>query len=113
MAGGMSEKEWEDLVMEVLGELAWEPREGKSIAKGSGERESWDELIIPGRLRDAIARINLKLPPSAVDEVVATVMTATSRDALAENHRVHEYMTRGIRSVVYTDEYGAEQNPTI
>ena len=36
--------------------------------QGSGERESWDELIIPGRLRDAIARINPKLPPSAVDE---------------------------------------------
>jgi len=32
---------------------------------------------------------------------------------LAENHRVHEYLTRGIRSVVYTDEYGAEQNPTV
>jgi len=27
-------------------------------------------LIIPGRLRDAVARINPKLPPSAVDEVV-------------------------------------------
>ena len=86
---------------------------GNQIAKGSGERESWDELIIPGRLRDAIARINPKLPPSAIDEVVTIVMTATSRDALAENHRIHEYLTRGIRSVVYTDEYGAEQNPTV
>ena len=26
---------------------------------------------------------------------------------------MHEFLTRGIRSVVYTDEYGAEQNPTI
>ena len=32
---------------------------------------------------------------------------------LTENHRIHEYLTKGIRSVVYTDEYGAEQNPTI
>ena len=113
MAGGMSEAEWEIFAMEHLAELGWFPVSGKQIAKGSGERESWDELIIPGRLRDAIARINPKLPPSAIDEVVTTVMTATSRDALAENHRIHEYLTRGIRSVVYTDEYGAEQNPTV
>ena len=113
MAGGMSEAEWEIFAMDHLAELGWFPVNGKQIAKGSGERESWDELIIPGRLRDAIARINPKLPPSAVDEVMTTVMTATSRDALAENHRIHEYLTRGIRSVVYTDEYGAEQNPTV
>ena len=113
MAGGMSEAEWEIFTTDHLAELGWFPVNGKQIAKGSGERESWDELIIPGRLRDAIARINPKLPPSAIDEVVTTVMTATSRDALAENHRIHEYLTRGIRSVVYTDEYGAEQNPTV
>jgi type I restriction enzyme, R subunit len=113
MAGGLSEADWELVAMEHLAELGWFPVNGKQIAKGSGERESWDELIIPGRLRDAVARINPKLPPSAVDEVMTTVMTATSRDALAENHRVHEYLTRGIRSVVYTDEYGAEQNPTV
>ena len=69
MAGGMSEADWEIVAMEHLAELGWFPVNGKQIAKGSGERESWDELIIPGRLRDAIARINPKLPPSAVDEV--------------------------------------------
>jgi type I restriction enzyme R subunit len=113
MAGGMSEADWEHVAMEHLAELSWFPVNGKQIAKGSGERESWDELIISGRLRDAVARINPKLPPSAVDDVVTTVMTATSRDALTENHRMHEYLTKGIRSVVYTDEYGAEQNPTV
>src|SRR6185437_14446271 len=113
MAGGMSEADWELVAMEHLAELGWYPVKGKDIAKGSGERESWDELIIPGRLRDAIARINPKLPPVAVDEAVATVMSATSRDAIAENHRIHGFLTKGIRSVTCTDEYGAEQNPTI
>ena len=113
MTGGISESQWEHDAMEQLAEVGWYPVNGKDIAKGSGERESWDELIIPGRLRDAIARINPKLPPEAVDKAVAKVMTATSRDALAENHRIHEFLTKGIRSVTYTDEYGAEQNPTI
>src|SRR5260370_5761929 len=113
MVSGMSEADWEHVAMEHLAELGWFPVSGKQIAKGSGERESWDELIISGRLRDAIARINPRLPPSAIDEVMTTVMTATSRDALAENHRIHEYLTKGIRNVVYNDEYGAEQNPTV
>ena len=50
---------------------------------------------------------------SAVDEAAKLVLSATSRDALAENQRMHELLTRGIRSVTYTDEYGAERNPTI
>ena len=55
---GMSEAGWEALAMDTLGELAWQAVEGKTIAPGSGERESWRELIIPGRLRAAIGRIN-------------------------------------------------------
>ena len=45
---------------------------GQQIAPGSGERESWDELIIPSRLRDAIARINPELTAEAVDDAVKT-----------------------------------------
>src|SRR5215471_9078989 len=112
-SGGMSEAGWEALAMDALGELGWEPVEGKLIAPGSGERESWAELIIPSRLRSAIERINQQLPQAAVDEVVSLVLTPASRDVLAENRRLHEYLTKGIRSVVYTDEYGADQNPTI
>jgi len=110
---GMSEEQWEQLVMDELAELAWEPKAGKDIAKGSGERESWPELIIPWRLRDAIARINPALPMSGVEDAAKTVLSAKSRDARAENQRMHEFLTRGIRSVTYTDEYGAERNPTI
>ena len=113
MTSGMSEGEWEQLAMDTLGELAWEPVEGKRVAPGSGERESWAELIIPRRLRAAIERINPQLPESAVEDALSVILTPASRDALSENRRIHEFLTRGIRSVVYTDEFGAEQNPTI
>ena len=109
----LSEAEWEALAMDTLGELGWKPVEGKAIAPGSGERESWSELILPGRLREAIGRINPQLPPSAVEDALMEVTSARSRDALAENRRIHEFLTKGIRSVVYTDEHGAEHNPTI
>jgi type I restriction enzyme R subunit len=110
---GMSEGDWEALVMDTLGELAWQTAEGKRIAPRSGERESWGELIIPGRLQAAIERINPGLPASAVQEAMQVVLSPKSRDARGENYQVHQYLTGGIRSVVYADEHGAEHNPTI
>jgi type I restriction enzyme R subunit len=89
--------------MEELAELAWELKDGKQIAPGSGERESWSELIIPRRLREAIAAVNPALPAPAVEDAVQIVLTAASRDARAENLRMHEFLTRGIRSVTFTD----------
>jgi type I restriction enzyme R subunit len=109
----LSEADWEAYALEALGELGWEPKPGAAIAPGVGERTSWDELILPGRLREAIARINPGLPPSAVEDAVLQVLDARSQDALAENHRLHELITRGIRSVTYTDRHGVEQNPTV
>jgi type I restriction enzyme R subunit len=109
----LSEAEWEALALDTLGELSWVPMEGKRIAPGSGERESWAELIIPRRLSEAIARISPDLPDSAVADAVSIVTSPRSRDPLAENHRVHELLTRGIRAVAYTDSFGAEHNPTI
>ncbi|MFA1551955.1 type I restriction endonuclease subunit R [Actinomadura chokoriensis] len=110
---GYSEADLEYDVLEVLGELGWEPREGKQIAPGSGERESWAEVIIPARLREAVARINPGLPAQAVDDAVKLVLDFESQDLHSENFRIHQLLTKGIRGVSFTDKFGAEQNPTI
>lgn len=113
MSGPMSEGNWEALVMDTLGELAWLPVEGKKIAPGSGERESWGELIIPGRLRVAIERVNPGLPAAAVQEAMQVVLSPKSRDARGENFQIYRYLTEGVRSVDYADEHGAVHTPTI
>jgi type I restriction enzyme R subunit len=113
MSNDMSEAAWEQLALESLGEVGWRPVPGAKIAPGSGERESWADLVLRGRLRDAIAILNPRLPRAQVDEALSIVTTPQSRDALTENQRIHEYLTEGIRKVVYTDADGVEQNPTI
>ncbi|MET7522635.1 type I restriction endonuclease subunit R [Streptomyces sp900116325] len=107
------EADWELLALDGLGELAWEPAAGNVFAPGSGHRKSWDDLILYPDLREAIQRLNLELPPDAVRDAVATAATPASQDTYEENRTAHTYLTAGIRSVTYTDAFGAEHNPTI
>ncbi|AQS66865.1 type I restriction endonuclease subunit R [Streptomyces pactum] len=107
------ESDWELLALDELGELAWEPAPGNAFAPGSDHRRSWDDLILYPDLREAVERLNPGLPPDAVREAVATAAAPASQDTYEENRTAHEYLTTGIRSVTYTDAFGAEHNPTI
>jgi len=109
---GMSEDSLEVLVLDELGELGWPSIAGKLIGPRSGERESWDELHIPHRVREAIFRLNPQLPAAAVADAYTELVTPASQDPFAENKRVHDFLTHGIR-LTYIDEYGAEQSPTV
>ncbi|MER7133412.1 type I restriction endonuclease subunit R [Streptosporangium saharense] len=107
------EADWELLALEELAELGWLPAKGNELAPGSGHRKSWDDLILHSDLGEAIERLNPGLPPDAVRKAVEEAARATSTDAYEENRTAHGYLTGGIRSVAYTDKFGAEHNPTI
>jgi type I restriction enzyme R subunit len=107
------EADWELLALDELAELAWLPASGNEFAPGSGHRKSWDDLILYPDLREAIERLNPELPPDAVRDAIAAAATPESQDTYEENRTAHGYLTAGIRSVVYTDAFGAEHNPTV
>jgi len=60
------------------------------------ERAAWDQVILVGRLRSAIERINAALGPDAVASVIATVLRPESQNAIAENMRLHRLLTQGV-----------------
>ena len=107
-----SESEWEDLAKEVLTELDWKPLNGEDIAPGRDERDSWTDLPLPGRLLDALRRLNPGVPNEQLLQARAEIVAPQSNDAITENLRAHEWMTQGFR-LTYTDELGAEQSPTL
>lgn len=113
MTHHLSEDTWEQLALEVLGELMWRPVHGSTIAPGSGERESWDELVIPSRLRAALRDLNPSVPREYLDQALAAILAPTSQDAVTENHRLHTFLTEGFRGITYIDADGQEQTPTI
>ncbi|MFJ3209173.1 type I restriction endonuclease subunit R [Streptomyces flaveolus] len=107
------EADWELLALDELAELAWQPSLGNEFAPGSEYRKSWDDLILYPDLREAIERLNPELPPDSVRDAIGIAATPSSQDTYEENRVAHGYLTTGIRSVTYTDAFGAEHNPTI
>ncbi|WP_396667357.1 type I restriction endonuclease subunit R [Microbacterium sp. R86528] len=110
---GFNEADWEQLALDTLGEpLGWRPITGDKIAPGSGERESWDELLIKPRLLEAMRRLNPTVPAQYLQQALVEIASPTSQDALTENYRIHRILTDGYR-LTYIDDGGTEQNPTI
>ncbi|MPZ67193.1 MAG: HsdR family type I site-specific deoxyribonuclease [Pseudonocardiaceae bacterium] len=107
------EDQWEELALEVLGELGWKPLRGVDIAPGSGERQNWEELVIPSRLFDAIRTLNPTVPAEYLQQALGEITSPKSTDAITENHRLHGYLVDGYRGVSYIDADGAEVTPTI
>lgn len=107
------ESVWEQTAKETLAEpLGWKPLTGDQIAPGSGERDSWDELLIRPRLLEALRRLNADIPAQYLQQAAVEITSPTSQDAITENHRIHRFLTTGY-PLSYIDHDGVEQNPTL
>ncbi|GAA3773897.1 type I restriction endonuclease subunit R [Microbacterium kribbense] len=110
---GIPESEWEREAMEVFGEpLMWQPMVGEKIAPGTGERASWDELLIRPRLLEAMRRLNPDVPVHYLQQALGEIAAPSSQDAITENLRIHRYLIGGY-PLGYIDADGVEQNPRI
>lgn len=110
---GFSESQWEDEAMELLAEpLGWQVAVGNDIAPGSGQRESWDELLIRPRLLEAMRRLNPGVPAQYLQQALVEIASPRSQDAITENYRTHRHLTEGY-PLSYIDADGVEQNPTL
>src|SRR5665647_2059925 len=47
------------------------------------------------------------------EQALAVIAAPASQDTIAENYRIHGYLTEGFRGITYTDDTGQEQTPTI
>jgi type I restriction enzyme R subunit len=110
---GFTEAQWEQQALELLAEpLGWPSVAGDKIAPGSGQRESWDELLIRPRLLDAMRRLNPGVPAQYLQQALVEIASPRSQDAITENYRMHRYLTEGY-PLSYIDPDGIEQNPTL
>ncbi|WP_036284225.1 type I restriction endonuclease subunit R [Microbacterium luticocti] len=110
---GIPESEWERMALETLAEpLMWRPLAGEKIAPGTGERDTWDELLIRPRLLAAMQRLNPDVPVHYLQQALGEIAAPRSQDAITENHRIHRCLVDGY-PLSYIDADGIEQNPRI
>ncbi len=90
------EDDVEQAAIEWLEELGWTYRHGPVLAPDGDapERATWSTVILEGRLRDALTRINDHLPPGTIDEVARKVLRLDS-PSLDENNNAFCSMVRG------------------
>lgn len=87
--------------------LEWIINEGYNYLSGSdltpdisAERLGFGEVVLQGRLRDVISRINTHIPSSILqdvaDDAVRKVLRAQSQNVLENNHAFHRLLTEGV-----------------
>lgn len=88
-----------------LAELGWPHVPGPVLAPDgeAPERDSYRAVVLEGRLRRALARINDHLPPAALDEAVRAVTRLDSPSLEERNHAFHKLVREGVSVKVKKD----------
>jgi type I restriction enzyme R subunit len=108
----------EDLLEQAA--LQWFAEEGYTVINGANiapgeaaaERELFNEVLLLGRLKSALARINPKLPADALDEAVKALLRMDAPSAVTNNHAFHKYLTEGI-TVAYSAKGEEKHEPVM
>ena len=74
-----------------------EAREGALGHGEQSERSHYDEVILSGRLAQALERINPKLSSEMLQDALKEVQRVSSPDLLANNEIFHRMLTEGVK----------------
>ena len=94
----LGESEVENAALGWLQELGYTVVHGPDISpEGSAqERGSYNEVLLLGRLYDAIERLNPNLSDETLEEVLRKIGQTESPSLIEENRRLHRYMIEGV-----------------
>ena len=88
----------EDAALAWLAGLRYQVQFGPVIAPGeaAAEREDYAQVVLAGRLRDALARLNPRVPAAALDEAHRKLTRPDRPTLAANNHAVHRMLVEGV-----------------
>jgi len=92
----------EDAALAWLRELGYTLRHGPDIAPGelAAERDDYTQVVLPRRLRDALARLNPTLPADALEDAYRQVTRPAHPTLIANNRAFYRLLVEGV-SVEY------------
>jgi type I restriction enzyme R subunit len=98
MSGGFAESHVEEAALAWLAELGYDTANGPEISPDGStpERAAYVDVVLTGRLRDAIARLNPALAAEAREDVFRKLIQAETPVLVEENRRLHRYIIEGV-----------------
>ena len=99
--GSITEDHVEQATLEWLAALGWEVGHGPEVsppdAKTPGtERDTYREVALRHRLRDAIRRLNPNIPAGAQDEACRMVLNPNIPGQVQANRQMHRWLVEGV-----------------
>ena len=94
----MTEEQLEREAIEWLRETGYQHRFGPDIAPDGDapERGSYRDVVLVGRLQEAIARLNPQIPAAAREDAVQQALTLDHPIQLAANRAFHRLLVNGV-----------------
>ena len=95
----ITEHSIEDFAIKLLEHLGYEYIYAPSIACDgeNQERSSYEEILLPNRMAEAVRRINPTVPSAAQEEAVKEIQRIHSPELLTNNESFHRLLTEGIK----------------
>ena len=88
----------EDAALEWFGELGYTLGHGPHLAPGepAAERDSFSEVVLVGRLREAIRQLNFSIPEEAREEALRKVLRVGTPALVQTNRAFHRMLRDGV-----------------
>ena len=104
----LTEADVEQVALDWLATLGWQVAHGPDIAPDTpgAERDDYGQVVLEGRLRDALARLNPDLPLAAVEGALRKLTHPEGATLEARNRSFHRMLVNGV-TVEYRDNDGA------
>ena len=98
MSIGIAESEVEEAALGWLRDLDWKVAHGPDIAPDqvAAERADYAEIVLPSRLRDALARLNPNLPPIALRDAYRRLTRPDGATLEPRNRAFHRMVVDGV-----------------
>ena len=98
MSHKITEDAVEQIAIELLESSGFSYIYGPTIAPDgeSPERSRFDEVLLVGRLKNAIEAINAGVPQEAKDQALRQVLNLPSQNIIDNNEAFHQMLTEGI-----------------
>ncbi len=105
MTSKFTESTVEEAVLEWAESLGYSILHGPEIAPGEtgAERESFNDVLLAGRVREALGRLNPDVPDEALEEAFRRIARTETPSLIENNRRFHRLLVNGV-DIEYQDE---------